>query len=635
VAGLAKDGAIYRSADDDLAPDVFLKLIADQQVAMWFGAPMIAGPDAPKPAATTGTAALPPTGESDFGAEGYVMSSGTTQPEAAWRWLSFLSHQDVQRPFMAMGGADSLPARKSLAERSGYWKKLDAETAAAVEASLARSSSPLASTASREDGQRVREAIGQALNAVVSGEQSAAQALAAAQVTLDQQIAEAQTTPSPTPDTAPIVVATPAPSGPAPGAISVIFNAPLFQTEDFRRLASEFNQQHPELYIDVQGVRLDRDQTLAQMAANADCFAWPDPAAASQITGTLDLQPLVDADSTFAIDDYPPALLAPFQRGTALYGLPHQLQLRALTYNQDAFDAAGLAYPSASWTADDLLNAAKQLTSDSAADERYGYAALGSQTEDIQMFLRLLGAQFIRDGAPNFTDPDIAQAVRFYLDLLREYSPHEQIQGYSPKLEMDGKTFELIEEGRIGMWFDLPGGIRIVRIGVGGPEGRQNYTRAIAPPPGAGQATPQSIEASGLYIGADTQQPEACWQWLKFLSSDLSTLGSNFPARRSLAESAEFAQSAPQGAAAVYAAYLPALEGATTAGAQVEQRPQIDLFWFFRALDRALQGGDLDRELADAQATTEQYQTCVQSGGEAGDCAKQVDSSYEGFADVQ
>jgi ABC-type glycerol-3-phosphate transport system substrate-binding protein len=183
------------------------------------------------------------------------------------------------------------------------------------------------------------------------------------------------------------------------------------------------------------------------------------------------------------------------------------------------------------------------------------------------------------------------------------------------------------------MWFDLPGGIQLVRIGPG-PEGRQNYTRVIAPPPGAGQATPESIETSGLYISAGTQQPEACWQWLKFLSNDLSALGSNFPARRSLAESQDFAQKAPEGAAAVYAAYRPLLDRAPTAGAQAaSERPQVDMFWFFRAVDRALQGGDLDRELADAQAKTEQYLACAQSGGQAGGCAKQVDSTYAGFAE--
>jgi hypothetical protein len=59
---------------------------------------------------------------------------------------------------------------------------------------------------------------------------------------------------------------------------------------------------------------------------------------------------------------------------------------------------------------------------------------------------------------------------------------------------------------------------------------------------------------------------------------------------------------------------------------------QIDLFWFFRAVDRALQGKDLDRELADAQAKTEQFVACVRGGEAPLSCAKQADPTYEGRA---
>jgi ABC-type glycerol-3-phosphate transport system substrate-binding protein len=384
--------------------------------------------------------------------------------------------------------------------------------------------------------------------------------------------------------------------------------------------------------VQINTNRLDQDMTLAKMAEGADCFSWPDPAGASAISGTLDLQPLADADSTFKLDDYPAGLLAQFQRGTALLGLPYQVRLRALTYNQSAFDAAGLSHPGASWTAEDFLNAAKQLTSGEGGDKRYGYAALAAQTDDLLLFMGLFDAQVVRGEQPNFLDPKVGQAVRFYLDLLRNYSPHEQIQGYTRDLALGGETFQLIDEGRVGMWLDLPGGIQIVRIGPDG--GRQNYARAIAPVPGAGAVGAASVDTSGLYISAQAQHPEICWQWLKFLSDDVSSLGSDFPARRSLAESDAFLKQAPSGAAEVYAAYRPALDRAATDGGPADrpERSQVDLFWFFRAADRALQGKDLDRELADAQAKTEQYLTCVRGGGEAAACATQTDPTYAGRA---
>lgn len=624
VAALAKAGAIY--SDDQPQPGDFLKQIADQRVAMWFGAPVIIGPDVPKPAFATSMAVLPPTGGDQFGdAEGYIMSSGTTHPEAAWRWLAFLSRQEVRRPFVEAGSLTSVPARRSLAELGGHFSQLDADTAAAVQAVLARPAAEPASFNAAD--QLVADALRQALAAVTADNRSAAQALADAQAKLASGLASALAMPSPTPDNAPVVVATPAPAQAAPGAITVSFNAPLFQASQLRRLAQEFNQQHPELFVQVNSVELDGRLSLDKMASGADCFSWPDPAAASAISGTLDLQPLADADAAFAMGDYPPALLAPFRRGPGLYGLPYQVQLQSLTYNQNAFDAAGLAYPNASWTADDFLNVAQQLTNADESNKRYGYAALGEQTGNLLFFLALLGAEPTRGGEPNFADPQVEQALRRYLDLLRNTSPHTRIQGYTRSLEFGGETFELIEQGRIGMWFDLPGGIQIVR--VGGPAERQSFTRAIAPPPGASQASAASIQATGLYIAAGAQQAQGCWEWLKFLSGDLSALGGNFPARRSLAESDAFLKGAPPGAAEVYAAYRPALDRAE---AEPRERAPVDLYWLFRAADRALQGEDLGRELADAQAHASNYLACVRAGAQPGVCAKQVDPSYDGFA---
>jgi hypothetical protein len=61
--------------------------------------------------------------------------------------------------------------------------------------------------------------------------------------------------------------------------------------------------------------------------------------------------------------------------------------------------------------------------------------------------------------------------------------------------------------------------------------------------------------------------------------------------------------------------------------------PAIDYFWFFRAVDRALQGGNLDRELTEAQTLTEQHLGCVRSGGKPSACATQIDPQYQGLGE--
>jgi hypothetical protein len=56
--------------------------------------------------------------------------------------------------------------------------------------------------------------------------------------------------------------------------------------------------------------------------------------------------------------------------------------------------------------------------------------------------------------------------------------------------------------------------------------------------------------------------------------------------------------------------------------------PPIDYYWFYRAIDHALQGKNLDQELAQAQALTEQYVACVRAGGQRETCDQQVDPNY-------
>ena len=650
VATLAQSGAIYYQSpaeSQSFNPEDMRKLILDQRAGMWSPEMLFAGPGEPPPAFEVGTAPLPVLGlPFASSTEGYIMSSGTQHPEAAWRWLSFLSRQAVRRPFEGPGSISQVPARRSVAESSGYWKQLDAEAAAAVQAVLARPAAPPPPGAF--DG-RVYQPLSTALAAVVRGEQSAEQALDEAQAALEQQIAQAQSTPSPVPASGPIVVATPVPEVVPEGATVVTFGTLSFGFGQLRQIARTFNQNHPEVFVQIKNTdALTGPVSLRDIASQVDCFAWWGPPESGEFTATLDLQPLIDADAsanagTPFLNDYPPALLAPFQHENGLYGLPYAVNFRVLAYNKDAFEAAGLQPPRADWTINDFIAAAQQLTSGSGKDKRYGYAALGSQVQDLVFFLERLGASPItgsgEEQQPNFTDPQVVQAINTYLDLLRTTSPHERIEGYT-RGGWGGDTYQLIAEGRVGMWLDFGNFLLF-----GGPQ-EQPFTRAIAPPPfGDRPATADDFYARGLFISATTQHPEACWAWLKHLSTDISVLEGGFPARISVAESEAFVQQAPPGAAEVYQAYRQALQHAPNSADQRRSilRSEIDLFWFFRAIDRALQsqapsaspGQALERELADAQATTERFLACVGSGGAGHVCAKQVDPQYEGWRNAE
>jgi ABC-type glycerol-3-phosphate transport system substrate-binding protein len=636
VATLAKSGALYYKPQDPnglVMGDDFRKLIVEQRAAMWPRDMLFAGPGGEEPAFPIGVAPMPASPLPFFGgSEGYVMSSGTQYPQAAWRWLSFLSRQQIKSPFEQQDGIGQLPARKSLAENSGYWSNLDQEAAAAVRAVVERPAAPLPE---RDFNAQFLEPLGKALAAVVSGKQLADQALREAQATLDKQLAQAQTTPTAVPASGPIVVATPQVEIVPDGAAVVSFGVFQWQADQVRPIARKFNQNNPEIFVQIKNIDMGGSPpSLAGAAAASDCFMWWGPPGKEEITATLDLQPLLDADPAFSIDDYPALLLAPFRQESGLYGLPHEVTFRVLSYNKDAFDAAGLSYPTADWTLNDLLNAAQKLTTGSDESKQYGYATDGPLTEDLLFFMNRFGAAPTQGSGdavkPNYTDAKVIEAVRFYVDLLRDYSPHKEFKGYKTGEMFGGELFGLIREGRVGMSFDFGNTFFFV-----GPGEQPKYTRAIAPPPlGEGPLAAEDVRSNGLFISASTQQAQACWQWLKHLSGDPSELArqGSFPARSSVAQSEAFLGAASSGAAEVYKAYRTAFE--RTSG-QSPREPfygsQLDYFWFFRAVDRALQGKNLERELADAQALSEQYLTCVRGEKNPGGCAKQVEPTYEGW----
>jgi hypothetical protein len=151
------------------------------------------------------------------------------------------------------------------------------------------------------------------------------------------------------------------------------------------------------------------------------------------------------------------------------------------------------------------------------------------------------------------------------------------------------------------------------------------------PPAGRSGITANDIRLSGLYIAAQTEHPQECWEWLKYLSVQTAHLQNEFPTRYSVVESEAFLAQAEPGKAEVYAAYRAAFEQPLGSANAPLNQSAIDPFWLFRAVDRALQGGEVAAELAEAQFHTEQWLACVR-GGEARDsCARQVDPDYAGY----
>ena len=92
------------------------------------------------------------------------------------------------------------------------------------------------------------------------------------------------------------------------------------------------------------------------------------------------------------------------------YGMPKDFDTIALYYNKDLFDAAGVEYPNADWTWDDLKTAAEKLTK----NDVYGFATLVGDQNGYWNFVFQNGGQMLTPDAKQtlIVEPAACDAVK-------------------------------------------------------------------------------------------------------------------------------------------------------------------------------------------------------------------------------
>ena len=142
-----------------------------------------------------------------------------------------------------------------------------------------------------------------------------------------------------------------------------------------------------------------------------DSFKLPDLVAAGAVA------PI--GDQLTNPDDFYPSMREAFTIDGTFYCPPKDFSTLALEYNKDLFDAAGVAYPTADWTWDDLRAAAEQLTDADAGV--YGMVL----SPDFARLIALIyanGGTVTDEGFTAMTlDSDaVKQATEFYVSLVTD-----------------------------------------------------------------------------------------------------------------------------------------------------------------------------------------------------------------------
>lgn len=588
--------------------------------------------------------------------EGFIISGGTAHPDAAWRWIEWLTRQPVAEDQQSFGPFSSrLPARQSVMQQTEFWNKLDPQTADAYRWAI-ENSGTLPDT---QIDYTVMGALSQAVSASISDPKAnVRQALAEAQRQMQESLAQRDLTPTPKPNLNPVVVATPEPQEAPVGATTVSFGLYGYNPAEVRRLVRAFRDQRPDIFVQVKQFEWTpemQEVTAATLAQTNDCFFWSGSISGNDESALLDLRPLIEADPNFPRDDVFPATLAQYSREGRIYGLPYAVNMRSLIYNHAAFEAAGVQPPRADWKPDDFLAAAQALTRGEGSDRRWGYVPMGSPQSDMLFFISQFGARLMigegKDLRPNYTDPKTIAAIRWYLDLSMVHKVAPPVKFFYRRDDFGGadRSFELIQSGRVGMWFGYAESFqeRVVLqpIEPGGGPGPaptavpltpvERDIRA-APLPVGGAGLPSSeVFLRGLFISARAQQPQACWEWIKFLSGDSSLMYGDMPARRSVAQSEAFLSQVPPERRAQFEAMRAtlAIPSQNVGDANTIYSQYSDPYWFFKTLSAVVeQGADLEKELAEAQRFATAFAECMdRENARAPACAKEVDPDYKGY----
>jgi ABC-type glycerol-3-phosphate transport system substrate-binding protein len=546
-----------------------------------------------------------------------AISAGSAHPDVAWRWVSFLG-EHVREVY----DADWLPARRTVTQADGYWGNLEPELAAAMRYTLDHADGR-ESSGQTDRNSPLYVPFNWAVDAVLGGEVALEDALAAAKIRAQAAFERASAEADEEGHAPAVTVA--APLADPPGTTRIYFASGLFQSArpdslgPYLALRDSFEASHPGIVVEILEPQSLNRTTLEEAAGTADCLVWSPEQDIAQLEGAvLDLSAFLDADPALSMDDFFPALVVPFVQGDRMWGVPIGAVPQVIKYNKDLFDAAGVAYPTVGWTMEDFLAAAAGTTQGEGEEKQYGFVGSPFAAMDLGWMLEPLGAQLVDDSVDpprlRLDDKSVLEAFRWYVDLSQRYGVTPAFAappGDEAGLAAFAKEWDrLIREGRAGMWTILEsqelwsdyGGLRV----------------GMAPLPAGARAALRSVY--GYYISAAAAQPQACWEWIRFLSGQPEAVY-GAPARRSVAESPQFREQVGEERSAALVDSVSGdqrLQGVLGLDAQ----PWLGYgaaVWLTRAYVDVINGAATpEQALADAQAASDAYRACaIRSGFDA------------------
>ena len=249
----------------------------------------------------------------------------------------------------------------------------------------------------------------------------------------------------------------------------------------------------------------------------------------------LDLTPYLQKEKELSGSDFYPQAWQAYRYQGQQYGLPNDIAVLALAYNQNLFEIDFLKPPTPSWTWDDYLKAAQTLTKDTNGNGRIDQWGT-SLCPWWQVFVWQNGGELVDDvnqpTRSTLSAPEAQEALQFLADLSLKYKVAPSASLTESMGRCEGFTGGKIAMIYAGRW-DCP---QLNKMRDGRWE--------TAPLP-KGKLQANLGLGSGYCITSGCKRPDDAWQFLLFMAAGqgqktLLSAGFSTPANEALANSEYF-----------------------------------------------------------------------------------------------
>ena len=254
----------------------------------------------------------------------------------------------------------------------------------------------------------------------------------------------------------------------------------------------------------------------------------------------LDLTDKIKNSEVIKMENYPKDIWGLYSYEGKNYAVPKDIDTIALWYNKKLFDEAGLSYPTADWTWDDVTEAARKLKKEDGSQYGLCLKPDNNQAGYYNMILDHGGFILNKDKTKSgFDDPKTIEAMKIVETWVKE--------GLIPSAETMAENAEdvLFQSGKAAMCFQ---GSWMIAAHKNNEYSLANADCIELPKDKTTGRRVSIYNGLGWAAAKNTKHPEEAWKLIEYLGSEeaqrkQASLGVTMSAYKGTSE--EWAKSAP------------------------------------------------------------------------------------------